>query len=40
MHDRPAKMFADLDIAGQHELFHRLSIFRYEHFKLISMHAS
>ena len=29
MHDRPAKMFADLNIAGQHELFRRLDFFQY-----------
>ena len=39
MHDRPAKMFADLDIAGQHELFHRLDIFQYVLFMLIKEHA-
>lgn len=27
LHDRPAKMFADLDHAGRHKLFHRLGIF-------------
>jgi len=40
MHDRPAKMFADLDITGQHELFHRLSIFQYVLFILIIIHTS
>jgi len=39
MHDRPAKNFCDLDIAGQHELLYRLDIFQYVFFKLIGMHA-
>jgi len=39
MHDRPPKMFCDLDIAGQHELFHRLDIFQYVLFVLTSLHA-
>ena len=39
MHDRPAKMFADLDIAGQHELFHRLDIFQYVFFRLSTRHV-
>jgi len=40
MHDRPAKMFTDLDIAGQHELFHRLDIFQYVWFVPITEHTS
>jgi len=28
MHDRPAKMFADLDVAGRHKLFWKLDIFQ------------
>ena len=39
MHDRPAKIFADLDIDGQHKLFHSLDIFQYVFFKVISMHT-
>ena len=36
MHDRPARMFADLDVAGRHELFHRLDIFQYVLFKQVT----
>jgi len=40
MHDRPAKMFADLDLAGRHELFRRLYIFQYVYFELDNMLAN
>jgi len=41
MHDRPAKMFANLDIAGRHKLFHRLDIFRCVFFEqMISVHGN
>ena len=40
MHDRPAKMFADLDVIGQHKLFHRLDIFRCVFFEPIRVRGN
>ena len=39
LHDRPAKMFADLDHAGRHKLFHRLDIFQYVLFQCILIYC-